>query len=88
MATPLPSVGRIVHYVSHGSPVLADGTQRYTSVRRAAIITAVPSTLDDQAHISLAVFQPEGMYFNQAVPYAEPDGTGLVGGTWHWPERV
>lgn len=83
-----PSVGRIVHYVSHGSPIQPDGTQRYPSIRRAAIITAVPDQLDDDARISLAVFNPTGMFFDQAVPYAEVDGAGLVGGTWHWPERV
>jgi len=33
-----PSVGRIVHYVSHGTPVQPDETQAYPSVCRAAII--------------------------------------------------
>lgn len=38
---PRPSVGRIVHCVSHGSPVREDGTQAYASKCRAAIVTDV-----------------------------------------------
>lgn len=37
----LPSIGRIVHYVSYGSPMFSDGTQAYRSECRAAVITAV-----------------------------------------------
>ncbi|HKO19807.1 MAG TPA: hypothetical protein VJU82_13060 [Acidobacteriaceae bacterium] len=36
------SVDRIVHYVSHGTPPRADGSEAYISECRAAIITAVP----------------------------------------------
>ncbi|MGW6455500.1 hypothetical protein ACWF94_06150 [Streptomyces sp. NPDC055078] len=100
MSAPVPSVGRIVRYVSHGSPVLPDGSQTYPSVCRAAIITEVPEHLlrepldgcpngtQGEWIASLAVLNPSGIFFDQAVPYAEPDGSGLVGGTWHWPERV
>lgn len=83
-----PTVGRTVHYVSHGSPVQPDGSQRYAPERRAAIITAAADPLDNDANVSLAVFNPTGIFFDLTVPYSEPDGTGLVGGTWHWPERV
>lgn len=78
---PEPSVGRVVHYVSHGSPVLPDGTQMHKAECRAAIITAVPA--DDACW--LAVLNPTGMFFNQALydDRALPDG-----GTWHWPERT
>jgi hypothetical protein len=38
---PIPSVGRIAHYVSHGTPVLPDGSQAYTSQCRTAKITEV-----------------------------------------------
>ncbi|MEO6084704.1 MAG: hypothetical protein ABIQ18_16505 [Umezawaea sp.] len=41
MTPQTPSVGRIVHYVSHGTPVRPDGSQAYTSECRAAIVTAV-----------------------------------------------
>ncbi|MGH3986590.1 MAG: hypothetical protein ACRDTZ_04645 [Pseudonocardiaceae bacterium] len=36
-----PQVGNSVHYVSHGTPTLPDGTQAYTSQCRAARITEV-----------------------------------------------
>lgn len=38
---PTPSVGRVAHYVSEGSPVRPDGTQKYTRQCRAATITEV-----------------------------------------------
>jgi hypothetical protein len=37
----IPSVGRVVHYVSHGTPVQEDGTQVFTSQCRAAVVTEV-----------------------------------------------
>lgn len=80
-----PSVGRIVHYVSYGTP-----GGEYTSQCRAAIITAVDATPDDtpepgQVFASLAVLNPTGTFFNQCVLQDEEDHTG---GTWHFPERV
>ena len=55
-----PSVGRIVHYVSYGTP-----GGEYPSVCRAAIVTAV----DQDDRVGLAVLNPEGMFFNQGVEY-------------------
>lgn len=76
-----PSVGRIVHYVSHGTPVRSDGSQAFTQECRAAIITEVP---DDDA-CALAVLNPTGMFFSRALY----DGSERpAGGSWHWPERV
>lgn len=83
-----PSVGRIVHYVSYGTP-----GGEYTSQCRAAIITSVhPSegagTLADMngpERVGLAVLNPEGMFFNQDCRHSEGARTG---GTWHWPERA
>ncbi|MEU1496979.1 hypothetical protein [Streptomyces sp. NPDC005732] len=85
-----PSVGRIVHYVSHGSPVLPDGSQTYPSQCRAAIVTATDLNPDDtpepgQVFVGLAVLNPEGMFFNSCVLQDEQDHHG---GSWHWPERV
>lgn len=78
-----PTVGRVVHYVSHGTP---DG--RYTPQCRAAVVTAtdLPGAPPEpgQVFVSLAVLNPEGMYFNQ---YVLQDEAGHIGGTWHWPER-
>lgn len=76
------SVGRIVHYVSYGTP-----GGEFTSQCRAAIVTAV----HDAEHVDLAVMNPTGMFFNQRCPYEHEDngpGGDPRGGTWHWPERV
>jgi hypothetical protein len=75
-----PSVGRIVHYVSYGTP-----GGEYTSQCRAAIVTQVTEDPDAGDAVSLAVLNPEGMFFNRHVPHEED---GYVGGTWHWPGRV
>ncbi|MFI6228643.1 hypothetical protein ACIBCR_15180 [Micromonospora echinospora] len=85
---PTPSVGRIVHYVSYGTP-----GGEYPSVCRAAIVTAVdnyqtPAVGEEGQHIghvSLCVLNPEGMFFNRSVLQSEGEHRG---GTWHWPERV
>lgn len=94
-----PSVGRIVHYVSHGTPIRLDGTQAYTSRCRAAIITDVGTgrvqvrngdgdlVVDepdgDQFTVGLCVLNPTGYFFDQRVPF-HPNAPGA----WHWPERV
>lgn len=87
-----PSVGRIVHYVSYGTP-----GGEYTSQCRAAVVTEVPKYLvaepmdgcpngtDDEWIASLAVLNPTGTFFNQNVPQDEHEHAG---GTWHWPERT
>jgi hypothetical protein len=90
------SVGRIVHYVSYGSPVQPDGTQAFRSVCRAAIITECedPYKQSPDQVVGLAVFQPNGCYFNdmdgEGSKHEEPSEGKLMlaGGTWHWPERV
>jgi len=77
-------VGRIVHYVSYGTP-----GGEFTSECRAAIVAEVPGASAIRGHVDprqllgLVVFSPQGLFFNR-VPYsAEPKG-----GTWHWPERT
>ena len=80
-----PSVGRVVHYVSYGTP-----GGEYGKECRAAVVTEVPALLsegpDDGSTVGLCVLNPTGQFFNRAVPY---DGAGEPeGGTWHWPERV
>jgi hypothetical protein len=78
-----PSVGRIVHYVSYGTP-----GGEYPSVCRAAIITEVTGQSGgDGELVGLCVLNPTGMFFNQGVIHAEHPDSHL-GGTWHWPERV
>lgn len=93
----MPSVVRSVHYVSEGSAVRADGTQKYPSVCRAAIITEVYDPADGQ-EVGLCVLNPTGLFFKEHCHYdegtceeVEPDVFGppvYQPGTWHWPERV
>lgn len=79
-----PSVGRIVHYTSHGSPVRADGTQAYKPECRAAMITAVGCDEHPAGCVSLFVANPTGIFLNEHDPY----DAERAGGSWHWPERV
>jgi hypothetical protein len=91
-----PSVGRIVHYRSHGTPPAADGTQAYTAECRAAVITAVhdsdPVPENGVPYVDLFVMNPTGVFLNQQCRYEHedngPDEGKPRGGTWHWPERV
>lgn len=89
MSAPTPSVGRIVHYKSYGTP-----NGEYKPECRAAVITAVH---DDQPvpehgvpYVDLFVMNPTGVFLNTDAKYdaGNPDGSGQPGGTWHWPERV
>lgn len=80
-----PRIGQTVHYVSYGTP-----GGEYPSVCRAATVTAVDTYQDGEAgsglhvgHVSLAVHNPEGMFFNRSVLHEEQDHRG---GTWHTME--
>jgi hypothetical protein len=59
-----PSVGRIVHYVSYGTP-----GGEYTQECRAAIVTEVPPDADGLQTLGLCVLNPTGQFFNRAVPF-------------------
>ena len=83
-----PSIGRIVHYHSYGTP-----GGEYLSEPRAAVITAVPELLSEGPNsgpegyvpaVHLAVPNPEGMFFNKNVRYSEDPEPGC----WTWPPRV
>lgn len=87
-----PRVGSRVHYVSHGSPLDAEGAQRYPSACRAAIVTEIPGMMFDpltllpehrellpDQPVSLVVFSPAGLHFDDC----ERDEEGRAGGTWH-----
>ena len=76
-----PSVGRIVHYVSYGTP-----GGEYLPEHRAAIITNIGTTGEDgRTVVGLCVLNPTGMFFNLIV---NQDEVEKKSGTWHWPERV
>jgi hypothetical protein len=82
-----PSVGLVVHYVSHGTP-----GGEYGKECRAAIVTET----DTSDTVGLAVLNPTGMLFDRTVVHHEADpkladanpAVNHPGGTWHWPERV
>lgn len=86
---PVPSIGRVVHYVARGS--VGDV---FPKTCRAADVTEV----DESGHvpsngvplIGLLVKNPTGFFFHPiAAGGAEYDGSeDPAGGTWHWPERV
>jgi hypothetical protein len=79
-----PSVGRIVHYVSYGTP-----GGEYESKCRAAVVTEIVAEPGVDGitpwRLSLAVLNPGGLFFDRGLPQSEDKH---VGGTWHWPERV
>lgn len=87
-----PSIGRVVHYVSHGTPPGPDGLQAFESRCRAAIVTEVGEYFVPEGEplpvgtpVSLCVLNPTGQFFNQGVVQ---DEHSKAGGSWHWPERV
>lgn len=80
MSQPLsvkPTVGRIVHYQSFGTP-----GGEYKSEPRAAIITKVNG--DDMNSVGLCILNPTGQFFNQSVYYSEEPKPGC----WNWPPRA
>lgn len=79
----VPAVGRIVHYVSYGTP-----GGEFPSTCRAAIITEVIGEFDLEPGrwvVSLCVLNPTGQFFNENVRQDQDDHQG---GTWHTPELV
>lgn len=78
-----PSVGRIIHYVSYGTP-----KGEYQPAHRAAIITDVKSTENDDAttsyEIRCTIFNPDGQFLS---PWLKFDEEEKASGTVHWPER-
>ncbi|MFC5930906.1 hypothetical protein D6T64_11995 [Cryobacterium melibiosiphilum] len=73
-----PTIGRIVHYQSYGTP-----GGEFLPLPRAAIVTAVTSDGEFPA-ASLCILNPIGMFFNEDVPFSEEPAPGC----WNWPPRV
>lgn len=81
-----PTVGRIVHYKSYGTP-----GGEYKSEPRAAVVTAVHGNQWDGQEaaefgepgylVDLCVLNPTGMFFNQKVLQGDKPGQ------WNWPPR-
>ncbi|NGO66820.1 hypothetical protein [Streptomyces boncukensis] len=88
----IPSVGRIVRFVSTVSDVPEGGTTPLPVTDLAAIITAVEPLPEgttrsarkatEHPQVSLTVFAETGVMFRQNVEF---DEAGTVPGTWHWP---
>ncbi|MGY2747216.1 hypothetical protein [Arthrobacter sp. UYCu723] len=76
-----PSIGRIVHYHSYGTP-----GGEYLPEPRAAIITAVELVAEEPGTYvaSLCVLNPTGMFFNEGVEFSETPAPGH----WTWPPRA
>ena len=81
-----PTVGRSVHYQSYGTP-----NGEYLPEPRAAVITEAqymgegePTPSEVAYRVSICVLNPEGMFFNRGVPFAETPTPGH----WNWPPRV
>lgn len=68
------SVGDVVHYRSHGSPIRADGTQVHKPRCRAAFVT---DQLSDYL-CTLFVVNPAGIFFDDCRYDVD-----MAGGTWH-----
>ena len=73
-----PTVGRIVHYQSYGTP-----GGEFLPEARAAIIASVEAFEPENGMVSIVVFNPTGLFFN-TVGYAETPTPGC----WNWPPRV
>jgi hypothetical protein len=87
MSHPIAAVGRIVHYVSHGTPLRSDGSQAFPPQCRAATITEVDA--DDPGRVGLSVQNPTGLFFHPLdAGGCVLDHSGTLGGSWHWPEPV
>ncbi len=69
-----PTIGRIVHYQSFGTP----GAE-YTSQPRAAVITQVLAG----DSVGLCILNPTGQFFNPNVPFSDTPKPGC----WNWPPR-
>lgn len=77
----IPTVGRIVHYQSFGTP-----GGEYSSQPRAAVITQVGAF--DHGFggnaVGLCILNPTGQFFNPSVPFSETPKPGH----WNWPPRA
>ena len=74
-----PTVGRIVHYHSYGTP-----GGEFKPEPRAAVVSEVNP--DDPTLIGVVVLNPTGLFFNRNVKQAPDDAP--VPGCWTWPPRV
>lgn len=77
-----PTVGRIVHYQSYGTP-----GGEYLPLPRAAIVTEVetgPKVGDEPTgRVGLCILNPTGQFFARNVEWSEMPKSGC----WSWPPK-
>lgn len=74
-------IGQTVHYVSHGTPVRADGTQAYPARCRAATITEEDQR--DNNEVGLCVVNPTGLFFRSLADGGNGHSQTGEPGSWH-----
>lgn len=77
------TIGAQVHYRSHGSPLLSDGSQVHPpKCRPADVVEILGGEL-----CTLLVKNPNGIYFDECRHDETrwKDAPPGQGGTWHWP---
>ncbi len=78
MSEQKPSVGRIVHYVSHGSPIREDGTQAFPSVCRAAVVAEVGAWITVRTSDGRSYDRSEGRPIRVAEQWYYDDAVTLT----------
>ncbi len=73
-----PTIGRIVHYHSYGTP-----GGEFKSEARAAVVTAV----NENGTIDLFIMNPTGIFLNRGISAGGPDADTPTPGCWNWPPR-
>ena len=74
-----PTIGRIVHYQSFGTP----GGEFLPQPRAAVIVDLCPDVFPSGLGVTVCVLNPSGIFFN-TVDYSEEPKPGH----WNWPPRV
>jgi len=72
---PLPTVGRIVHYHSYGTP-----GGEFKPLPRAAVVTQI----NGDGTIGLCAINPTGLFFHERCPRSDDPKPGH----WNWPPKV
>lgn len=72
-----PTVGQIVHYVSHGTPIRPDGSQAFPSVCRAALVAEVGAWMAAPGDPVLREVEDDGVRTRTVLELWEADACHL-----------